>query len=233
MKRFLSIIIIIVFSFNGFTQEKPKLFSEEIKKHIFKYNRESDLAFKNGDFEKGQALFDSLVGNYLIGTKLDQYIIKCANGKKLKLDRINKPLLILTYSSWCVLNKAEIPALNKIAKKHVNDFQLVVLFWDKKRDIKTLKSKFNNSIKVCYANEAYNSDEELVSNLKHYLGFPTSYFITKDLEIIDIQKGHPQANLKTSYSNLMKKNLEYFQKRIATLLMKKEMLQSQIVVNEN
>lgn len=233
MKRFLSSIITIVLCLNISAQENSKLFSVEIKKHIYKYNRKSDDAYKNGDIKKGQDLFDSLVSNYLVGTKIDKYSIKCINGKKLKLDRLNKPLLIMTYSSWCVMNKAEIPALNKIAKKHANDFQLVVLFWDKKSDLKKLKSKFNSSIKVCYANEKYNSDEELVSNLKHYLGFPTSYFIDKNLVIIDIQKGNPQANLKTSYSKMLNLNLEYFQKRIATLLIKKEMLQSQIVNIEN
>jgi thiol-disulfide isomerase/thioredoxin len=221
MKRVLYLVVALVLFQNATAQKNEKLFSIEIQKHIRKYNNISDKAYETGNVEKGQVLFDSLVKNFLVGTKLDPYHIKCANGKKLKLDYIEKPLLIITYSSWCVMNKAEIPALNKIAKKYDNNFQLVVLFWDKKRDVKKLASRFNSNIKVCYASECYNSDEDLVSTMKHYLGFPTSYFIDVNLDVIDIQRGNPQVSMKTSFAKTLDYNVNFFNSRISNFLNKK------------
>jgi thiol-disulfide isomerase/thioredoxin len=224
MKRILFLAVALVLLQNASAQKNEKLFSIEIQKHIRKYNNISDKAYEIGDIEKGQVLFDSLVQNYLVGTKIDDYHIKCVNGKKLKLDRIEKPLMIITYSSWCVMNKAEIPALNKIAKKYTNDFQLVVLFWDKKKDVKKLASRFSNYVKVCYANESYNADEDLVSTLKHYLGFPTSYFIDTNLEVIDIQRGNPQVAMKATFAKALEFNLKFFNSRISNFLNKKNAL---------
>lgn len=222
MKTLLLVVSFILFCPITFGQEKAHSFSEEIKKHIRKYNQSCNAAYEKGDLKKGQLLFDSLVQNYLIGTKIDNYSLKCANGKKVKLGKTNQPVFIITYSSWCVLNKAEIQALNKLSRKYKKDFQLIVLFWDTKNNIKKLANRFDNDIKVCYANEKYPSDEQLVSNLKHYLGFPTSYFLDKDLKIIDIQKGNPQVALKTSFAKTLDFNMKFFQERISNFIIKKD-----------
>ena len=120
------------------------------------------------------------------------------------------------------MNKAEIPALNKMAKKHENDFQMIVLFWDTKKNISKLVNRFNSEIKVCYASEEYNTDEEVVSNLKHYLGFPTSYFVNENLEILDIQKGNPQVALKTPFKKALDFDMTFFQNRITNFLLQKD-----------
>ncbi|MES2747868.1 MAG: redoxin domain-containing protein [Bacteroidota bacterium] len=222
MRRLLLVFLFISFVCPIFGQQKAVLFSEEIKKHIYKYNQHSNKAYEKGDLEKGQRLFDSLVQNYLVGTRIDNYVLKCANGKKVKLNKIKRPILLITYSSWCVLNKAEIPALNKIAKKYENDFQMIVLFWDTKKNIQKLANRFNSEIKVCYANEKYTSDEDVVSNLKHYLGFPTSYFMNENLQIIDIQKGNPQIAFKTPFKKALDFDMTFFQKRISNYLLQKD-----------
>lgn len=219
--------LLLVFLFTSlvcpmFGQQQSMYFSEEIKKHIYKHNQYSNKAYETGNVERGQFLFDSLVQNYLIGTRIDNYILKCANGKKVKLQKIKRPILLITYSSWCVLNKAEIPALNKIAKKHEKDFQLIVLFWDIKKNISKLANRFNSEIRVCYANEEYSNDEEVVSNLKHYLGFPTSYFMNENLEILDIQKGNPQVAYKTPFKKALEYDMAFFYKRITSFLLQKD-----------
>ncbi len=148
MRKVIFTIVFLVFSLNTYSQENKKMFSDEIKKHIRKFNNSSDYAYSKGEIEKGQALFDSLVKNYLVGTKIEDYSFKRVNGKKVKLNKLNKPVLIITYASWCVMNKAEIPALNFIAKQYANDFDLIILFWDKKSNIAKLASKFNSNVKV-------------------------------------------------------------------------------------
>lgn len=226
--------LLLVFLFSSqicsvFGQQKSMYFSEEIKKHIYKYNQSSNKAYETGATEKGQFLFDSLVQNYLIGTRINNYVLKCANGKKVKLNKIKRPILLITYSSWCVLNKAEIPALNKIAKKYEKNFQLIVLFWDTKKNITKLANRFTNEIKVCYAHEEYANDEEVVSNLKHYLGFPTSYFMTEKLELLDIQKGTPQVAYKTPFKKALDYDMAFFHKRITNFLLQKDMKQESLV----
>ena len=101
------------------------------------------------------------------------------------------------------------------------DTTVEVLFWDTKKNMKKLATKFNNNINVCYANEEYEADEEVVSNLKHYLGFPTSYFMNKNLEIIDILRGNPQVPIKTSFAKTLDYNLAFFEERITNFLIQK------------
>lgn len=232
MRTQLLILFYLLFFHNVYGQQKVQLFSEEIKNHIGKFKHFSDIAYEKGDIEKGQLLFDSLVQNYLVGTKIDNYVLKCANGKKVKLQKIKKPIFLLTYSSWCVLNKAEIQSLNELSKKYTADFQLIVLFWDTKKNMKKLATKFNNNINVCYANEEYEADEEVVSNLKHYLGFPTSYFMNKNLEIIDILRGNPQVPIKTSFAKTLDYNLAFFEERITNFLIQKDVIMQPYVKNE-
>jgi thiol-disulfide isomerase/thioredoxin len=215
-----------------FSQQKAELFSVEIKKHYKKFVNSSNIAYENGDVEKGQKLYDSLVKNYLVGTKIEDYTFKRVNGRKVKLNKLDKPVMIITYASWCVMNKAEIPAMNKIATKYKNDFDLIVLFWDKKSNIKKLANKFNNDVLVCYANESYLSDEDIVATLKHYLGFPTSYFINEKMEVVDIQRGSFQLPYKTPLKKGIEMNMAYFQKRITKFLLEKNVNSDPYVKSE-
>ena len=218
------LLFLILFYKPVYSQEKSDSFSIEIKKHYGKFVSNSNYAYEKGNFAEGQKLYDSLVHNFLVGTKLDSYKFKRINGNKVNLKKLNKPALIITYASWCVMNKAEIPAINSIAKKYSKDFEVIVLFWDKKNNIKKLASKFSTNVKVCYANDIYMSDENVVATLKHYLGFPTSYFINQNLQIVDIERGSPQIPLRTPFKKAMEIDMAFFQKRIANFLIQKDIV---------
>lgn len=192
-----------------YSQDTIAYFSEAIKANIRTYKHESNLAYDKKDFKEGQRLFDSLVQYKLVGTKFDNFSIKNYYSKNVKLNKINKPLFIITYSSWCVITKGEIPALNILAKEHRDDLQIIVLFWDKKTNLKKIAHQFNDDIKVCYANENYYNDSHLVATIKHTLGFPTSLFIDENKKVVSIKhfvnKIKPRTPVKeaiiVSYNN--------------------------------
>lgn len=215
-----------------FSQDKVVYFSDAIKTNIKKYNSESDRAFQNGDIQAGQALFDSLVQHKLVGSKFDDYSFKSVNSRKVKLSKIKKPVFIITYSSWCVIGKGEIPALNKLARKYDKEVQFIVVFWDTKSDMRKISRKFNNAIKVCYANESYKNDARIVSTLKHTLGFPTSYYLNSNLEVVDIKRGGIQLPPRTSGKKAFEMNYRLFNERLDIFLDKQHAMNSQLAVSE-
>lgn len=221
--RLLLLALLYFFATAGsYGQEKVVAFSEAIKNNIKKYNTRTDLEFERGNIAKGNALFDSLVRNHLVGSRFDDFSFKCVNSRKVKLSKIKKPVFIITYASWCVINKGEIPALNKLARKYRDDVQFIVVFWDVKKDARKAARQFNNQIKVCYANEAYKNDESVIATLKHPLGFPTSYFLNADLDVIDIKRGGVPVPPRTSFKRAFDLNFSAFNERIVSFLNKKD-----------
>ena len=137
------------------------------------------------------------------------------------VDKVNKETISFLY-------KGEIPALNKLARKYSEDIQFIVVFWDVKSDAKKSARQFNNKIKVCYANEAYKNDQSVVATLKHALGFPTSYFLNANLEVIDIKRGGVAVPPRTSFKKAFEMNFNVFNERLVSFLDKKENIQRQL-----
>lgn len=231
MKHFYTLIISFVFIALANCQIDKNSFSYVIKNNIKKYNLESNTAFENKDTEKAQILFDSLVSNHLIGTNFEDYTLKSFEKKKLKLSSFKKPLFILTYASWCIPSKGEIPALNKLAQKYAKDVQFVILFWDKKHSVKKIARKFNHNISVCYANESYKNDANIVANLKHTLGFPTSYFLDQNLKVVNIKRGGAQPDKKSTYVKAYTMNYNAFREGLGSLLIDKNITKEQLTTN--
>jgi thiol-disulfide isomerase/thioredoxin len=231
MKIFYTLLISSFFIFAANCQENNNSFNYVIKNNIKKYNLESNLAFENKDSEKGQILFDSLVINLLIGTTFEDYTLKGFEKRKIKLSSFKKPLFILTYASWCIPSKGEIPALNKLAQKYAKDVQFVILFWDKKHSVKKISRKFNHNISVCYANESYKNDASIVANLKHTLGFPTSYFLDENLKVVNIKRGGAQPNNKNTYVKAYTMNYNNFRDGLGSLLIEKNISKEQLSTN--
>lgn len=231
-------LIILLFSVllfqSSFAQDKVVYFSEAIKSNIKKYNKDSDKAFEDGDIAAGQALFDSLVQNKLVGSKFDDYSFKSVNSRKVKLSKLKKPVFIITYSSWCVIGKGEIQALNKLVRKYDKQVQFIAVFWDTKNDTRKIARKFNNKIKVCYANESYKNDARIVATLKHTLGFPTSYFLNSGLEVVDIKRGGIQLPQRTNSKTAFDMNYRLFNERLSIFLDKQNVppSHSQLAVTE-
>jgi len=227
--RLILLFLLLVFPWvEADAQQEAVSFSDAIRAHIRKYNHQSDIEFEKGDIARGQALFDSLVQNYLVGSRFNDFQLKSVGSGKIKLSKINKPVFIITYASWCVMNKGEIAALNKVARKYSKDVQIIVLFWDKKSEAKKSGRKFSSNIDVCYANESYRNDAKIVATLKHTLGFPTSYFLNQNLDVVDIRRGGVKVQPRTPFRESLAQNFELFDARISDFLAKKDSVREQL-----
>ncbi len=213
----------------SFSQTEQKAYSDAIRQNIKRYSTISERAYLVGKTDEAQYLFDTLVNNQLVGTRFNDFQFKRLYGGKLKLSSIKKPILIQTYASWCIFSKGEIPALNKLARQHAKDLQIIVVFWDKKQAAKAVAAQFNGYIEVCYANESYSKDNEVVATMKNAIGYLSSYFLNENLEVISIRKGAPiQIPKKTPLKEAIRQNLEFYNKQVADLLVKSNLKKEQI-----
>lgn len=220
MRRFLHTLILSLFLTVSYGQDTITYLSEALKENINPYKKASNKAYEKRNFEESKNLFDSLVKNKLVGTKFDDFSLKVYKDKNVKINRIQKPVFIVTYASWCVIPKGEIPALNILAKEHRDELQIIVVFWDKKKDLKNIANKFNDNIKVCYANEYYPKDSHIVASIKHTLGFPTSIFLDENKNVIAIKHFNNKIKIKTPIKEAITSSYNYFSKDINENLVK-------------
>lgn len=198
MRIKLHILFFFFCSFSNYAQDSIVYFSDAVKRNIKPYRLATFAANDKKNFEEGKRLFDSLVQYKLNGTRFDDFTIKGYKSKKVILNKIKKTILLVTYASWCVRNKGDAPALNELANKYANDLQIVIVFWDKRKNLKKIVNQFNSKIKVCYANEAYRNDVKIVSSLKHTLGLPAAFMIDENKKVINIDRIKNQNKIKIS-----------------------------------
>lgn len=220
MRKFILTLILSLTITASYSQDTITYLSEAIKENINPYKKASNKAYEKRDIDEGKNLFDSLVKNKLVGTKFDDFSLKVYKDKNVKINRISKPVFIITYASWCVIPKGEIPALNILAKEHRDDLQFIIVFWDKKSDLKKIAHKFNDNIKVCYANEYYSKDSHIVATIKHTLGFPTSIFLDENKNVIAIKHFNSKIKIKTPIKEAITSSYNYFSKDINENLVK-------------
>jgi thiol-disulfide isomerase/thioredoxin len=170
--------------------EADGLFSKAIGENIRQYRVESRRAYRTRDEERAQFLFDSLVNNVVNGTLLDNFKVRKFSGRKTTLHKFKKPIYLITYASWCVPNAGEIPAFNDIAKKYFDEIDFVVLFWGSKRKIRKFKRKYDKRVHILYVDEKENRNDFAIRIMKHSVGFPTSFFISSEKNILDVRRNH-------------------------------------------
>jgi len=192
-RKLLLLIFLVSLSAQAQDLEPKKLFSQSIEANIKTYRINSKHAYASKDFERAEFLFDSLITHVVNGSYMDNFTIRKASGRKIKMDKFEKPVFLMTYASWCTPGQGEIPALNDIAKEHYKDIDFVVLFWDSKSETRKKAREYNNKIKVVYVDEMENTNNHVLRTLKHSLGFPTSFFMDADKRIVDVRRGvlHP------------------------------------------
>ncbi|WP_081211596.1 TlpA family protein disulfide reductase [Salegentibacter sediminis] len=195
MKKIL-FVFLLIFSIKGWSQqeENSKIsFSEALALHLPSYKEKAEKAYRLRNFEKAKILFDSLVNFKLAGSFMDDFSFKNLKGKEIPLSRFKKPVYLLTYASWHVPGKGELPALNELAEKYRDKIDFVVVFWDEKQTVKKLSKNFNQQISVLYVDETENEGAFVVKQLKHSLGLPTCFLLNEEKQIMKIKRSvfHP------------------------------------------
>lgn len=223
MKFLLVILLLLSPNLTLEAQDSERLFSDAVRNNFSKFKQQSNKAYKSGDFERGQFLFDSLVQNQLVGSKFNDFTLKRVSNRKLKMSRVKKPIFLVTYAAWCVPGKGEIFALNKLAKEYSKEVEFVVIVWGKKQEVKKFSKKFSSQIEICYAHKNYKNDNEIVENMKETLGFPTCYMLDSNLQVVNIKRGAASVPFKTPNKKAIDMNYNVFKERIIQLN-SKEML---------
>lgn len=203
-KLLLTLFLVCTFPAISQTNETKIFFSEAIGKNIRKYRTEAKLAYIRKNEERAQFLFDSLINHVVKGSYLDDFKVRKFSGRKINLHHFEKPIYLITYSSWCTTGIGEIPALNDVANSNYNEVDFVMLFWGSKKKIRKFKRQLSSKIKVLYVDEKENKNDFVIKTMKHSLGFPTSFFINKEKKIIDIRRNflhHYSEDYTQSYNN--------------------------------
>ncbi|MCB7479910.1 TlpA family protein disulfide reductase [Christiangramia sediminis] len=190
MKKLLLVFLFIgptVFSQQEDLQEKS-FFSQELYMHLSDYNRKADLAYRFKDYDKAKELFENFTSDHLEGSYMDDFKFQSLKKKEVNLYDYKKPVFLITYASWCIPSKGEVPAINELASEYKDKIDFVVLFWDKKDKVKKLAEKFSSNISIVYVDESKNKGAYVVKQLKHSLGLPTCFLLDKDKRITDIRR---------------------------------------------
>ena len=73
MKQIITYYLLFLLPLFGYSQADSLQFSNAIRINFAKYKQESETAYRTGDTERGQYLFDSLVQNRLKGTYFNEF----------------------------------------------------------------------------------------------------------------------------------------------------------------
>jgi thiol-disulfide isomerase/thioredoxin len=203
-KKLLWILFFVTISALSQEGEPKYLFSQAIGKNIRKYRGEAKKAYADKNLERANFLFDSLVDNVVNGTYLDNFKVRKFSGRKIELYSFEKPTYLITYASWCVPGIGEVPAFNDVADRYHKEMDFVVLFWGSRKKIRKIKRKYSRNVQVLYVDEKENRNDFTIRTMKHSLGFPTTFIIDKDKQILDIRRNflhHYSENYTSSYNS--------------------------------
>lgn len=169
-------------------QSNKIFFSESLDVYLPKYIEDAEEAIRNKQQDKVKILFQALVDHSLKGTYMNDFKAKNLNKNDKNFSDFEKPVVLLTFSAWCIPSKGELPALNDLAKQYGKEIDIVVLFWDDYKTVRKATRDFHRNINVLYVDEAENTNTHIIRNLKHSLGLPLVFTLNSKKEIVNIQR---------------------------------------------
>ncbi|MBE15143.1 MAG: thioredoxin family protein [Cytophagaceae bacterium] len=185
-KKLLFLLLLITAAAQG--QSNKIFFSESLDVYLPKYIQEAEEAIRNKQQDKVELLFKAFVETALKGTYMNDFQARNLSKNQKNFSDFEKPIVLLTFSAWCIPSKGELPALNDLAKQYGKDIDIVVLFWDDYKTVRKATRDFHRNIKVLYVDEAENTNVHIIRNLKHSLGLPLVFTLNSKKEIINIQR---------------------------------------------
>lgn len=174
--------------FGSFSQnESLKYFDTEIIKHLRKFNTKNEAALLDNDTERVEFLFDSLFNTYLKNTYIRNTVLRNAKTGKIKLDKIDKPILLLTKSSWHPVEEEELNLINNLATLYRDKITVIVLYWTDPFTAKRFVKHYNKNVTVAYVDEGQNHDNNFIRAFKHSFGSPSCFLISHTKQLISIK----------------------------------------------
>ncbi len=164
----------------------------------------------DGDTETTKELSYKLVNNCIKGKYLSNHTFKKLNKELLSTDSIIKPMVITIAAPWCPPCWSEIDALNVLVDKYSDQIEFIVLFWDKKNNIKKMATEYDKRIHLVASNKAYEEHQEnpdYGNAFKHNLGVPNSYIIDTEKKIVNFSMGAVYPDEYMSKEEANKKNI--------------------------
>jgi len=228
MRKLLLLLVFAAFT-NLTAQNSQMFFSEALDAYLPSYLLKAEQAIINLEQEKVKILFDDLVADKLVGSLMNNFTVKNTSKKSISLNHYNRPVILITYSSWRISSKGEKAALNELASQYSDDVAIVLLFWGDVKQVKKLSKGYDRNIDILYVDDADNNYSSIIKNLKHSLGLPLAYTITSDKEIIDIKRrlsNKMSLEEKTSTT----KNIDLYKGMLTELLYKQELLSDAPIV---
>ena len=162
-------------------------FSEQVAVLRSEYASKVKMALTQGRAERARLHYKNFIKNELEGTYMDNFDVSCLNTNKCCINDYSKPMILVTYASWCVPGKGEVPVINHLADKKKGEIDIVVLFWDDRRSARKAAKDLNNDVHVVYVDELKNRYIHTIRMLKHSIGFPKVFSIASDKKILRIR----------------------------------------------
>lgn len=194
------------------TSLKDSLFSEAIHANIETYKLAVNDAYLNHDLNSSNTLFNQFVESNLVNTYLDNFKARNTNGALVSINKyFKRPVILVTYASWCIRNDQEIASLNELAKTHHHEIDFVVVYWDNKNTTRKKSKIYNRHINVLYIDERENIFSSEIKNMKHALGLSLVYYINSGDKIIAIKKNDDSVfkTKNSSNSDYVQNNSEF------------------------
>lgn len=185
------LIFSLTFTIQFYAQSDGKTYYKDVVEDcIEELNEQIQLAWANKENEKAKKLFQQVIDDCVKGKYLSNYNFKTIERKIIKTDEIDKPILLMTSATWCPPCWGEIPTLNKLAVKYEKDLQIIVLFWNKRKDLKKMAANYDKRIHLIPSEEEPIDDSTImISGFIHKLDYPAAYLIGKNKSILDLTRG--------------------------------------------
>ncbi len=231
MGRLLQLLVLLT-SLNLTSQNSQMFFSEALDAYLPAYLLQAEEAIRNLEQDKVKTLFDQLVEDKICGALMNNFQVKNLSKKEIALSSFEKPLLLITNSSWRIDSKGEQEALNSLIKQYSSELEIAILFWGNHKDVKRLAKGYHRNIDILYVDDAENNYSLTIKNLKHSLGLPLAYTLTTDKEIINIKRRKSNKLSQDEESSTLE-NVEFYRKMITELLFnQKRLSDAPIVINK-
>ncbi|MBX0333878.1 hypothetical protein K3G39_11585 [Pontibacter sp. HSC-14F20] len=133
MKTTLGIAAMLLLALTGYDQVKSadRKMLTVTEPVITQFKVKEQKAWDAGNKSLALAYSDS-VRYSIIGAYIDNHTFRTLDNRDVKLESLDKPLLLINSATWCAGCVSEVPVLNKVAKEFADKVTFVVLFHDNK-----------------------------------------------------------------------------------------------------